>query len=79
MPDSCDRDVDECACLHKQITERVACPHSPPHLDLGDAVVRLLGCKDPRDQRVIRAAAARGRSASKTWPPKLGRLLKLSL
>ena len=62
MPGYCDRDVEECACLHKQITERVGCVHSPPHVDLGEAVVRLLGCKDPKDQRAIRAAAARGRS-----------------
>ena len=52
-------DVLECMCLHQQITERVGCRHSPRHIDLGDAVVRLLGSIDPVTIRAVRAACAR--------------------
>ena len=31
-------DVLECACLHKQVVERVVCSHLPRHMDLADAV-----------------------------------------
>lgn len=55
------RDVEEAACLHMQITERAACPHRPRHLDLGEAMVRLSGTRDPQTARAIRTAAWRGR------------------
>jgi hypothetical protein len=51
-------DVLECACLHFQIVEWAACPHSPRHLDLGDAVVRLLRSTDPITIKAVRSACA---------------------
>lgn len=53
-----ERDVLECACLHKQVVEWVACPHSPRHSDLADEVVRLLGTIDPVTIRAVRSACA---------------------
>jgi hypothetical protein len=51
-------DILECACLHKQVVEWVACPHTPHHIDLGDAMVRFLGTTDPITIRAVRAACA---------------------
>ena len=51
-------DVLECACLHKQITERIACIHLPRHLALGEAVIRLLGSTDLVTKRAVLAACA---------------------
>lgn len=51
-------DVDECVCFHKQVTEWTRCLHFPHH-DLGDAIIRGLGTKDPVTQRAVRAACAR--------------------
>ncbi len=48
--------VEELTCLHKQVTERVGCPHSPRHIDLADAIIQGLATKDPITQRAIRAA-----------------------
>jgi hypothetical protein len=78
MANVSEQDVLECACLHKQITERVGCPHSPSHLDLGDAVVRLLGTADPATQRAVQAACSRGRLAQAIRHPSRGRLFLLS-
>jgi hypothetical protein len=57
-------DVLECACLHKQVVEWVGCPHAPSHIDLGDAVVRLLGSTDPITIRAVQAACAGRRLSS---------------
>ena len=46
----------ELACLHKQLTERAACLHSPRHASLADAFIRGIGTKDPVTQRAIRSA-----------------------
>ena len=53
-----EHDVLECACLHKW----VGCPHSPSHIDLSDAVLRLLGSTDPTLQWAVRGACAGRRS-----------------
>ena len=62
-----ERDVLECACLHMQVTEWVGCPHSPHHIDLADAVVRLLGSTDPVTIKAVRAGCA-GRRLSPGAP-----------
>ena len=49
-------DVEELVCLHKQVTERVGCLHSPRHVELAEAIIRGLGTKDPVTQRAIRSA-----------------------
>jgi hypothetical protein len=61
-------DVLECSCLHRQVVEWVRCPHSPHHMDLADAVVRLLGSTDPVTIRAVRAACG-GRRLSAGAPP----------
>ena len=57
-----EHDVQECACLHKQITEWLECSHSPSHIDLCDAVLRLLGSTDPIAPRTVRSACVGRRS-----------------
>ena len=51
-------DVLECACLHKQVVEWVACGHNPRHIDLADAMVRFLRTTDPVTIRAVRSACA---------------------
>ena len=63
-----ERDVLECACLHFQVVEWAACPHVPRHVDLADAVVKLLGSTDPITIRAVRAACA-GRALGPGRPP----------
>lgn len=58
--------IDELACLHKQVTERVPCTHFPRHEDCGDALIRGLGTTDPITQKAIRAAT-RPRSLPRGW------------
>jgi len=55
MPDT-ESEAAELACLHKQVTERVACLHSPRHVELGEAIIRGIRTEDPITQRAIRAA-----------------------
>jgi hypothetical protein len=50
--------VEDCACLHKQITEWVVCCHHPRHTDLADAVIHALATRDPVTRRVVRAETA---------------------
>ena len=61
-------DVLECACIHRQITERVGCSHTPRHIDLADAVVQLLGSTDPVTIKAVRSACARRRLAAGAHP-----------
>jgi len=61
-------DVLECACLHKQVVEWVACSHSPHHIDLADAMVRFLKTSDPVTIRAVRAACAGRRLPSGAHP-----------
>lgn len=53
-----ERDVEECVCLHKQVTEWVVCVHVPPHADLADLVIRFLDTRNPEMERIVRAATA---------------------
>ena len=62
-----ERDVEECACLHKQITEWVLCAHSPRHQDLADAVIHALATRDEQTRRAVRSATAGRRPPS--WVP----------
>lgn len=64
-------DVEEFACLHKQITEWVLCCHYPKHQDLADAVIQVLGPSSTALRRVVRSATA-GRRAI-TIPSAFGR------
>lgn len=63
-----ERIIEEWVCLHKQITERVGCPHTPRH-DLAEAVIHGLGTRDSVTQRAIRAAAQRRQG----WPDSVKR------
>lgn len=51
----------ELACLHKQITERSDCVHSPRHIALSEALIQGIGTTDPVTQRAIRSATLRRR------------------
>jgi hypothetical protein len=62
MPSFTERDVEECACLHKQVTEWILCGHVPCHLDLADAVIHILKTDEPEIRRIVRAATS-GRRA----------------
>lgn len=42
-PEQIEFAVEELACLHRQVTERVRCPHRPPHEDLEAALRRIRG------------------------------------
>lgn len=55
-------DVEDCACLHKQITEWVVCLHHPKHSDLAEAVIHALSTRDPVTCHIVRAATAGRRS-----------------
>ncbi len=50
---------EDCACLHRQITEWVMCPHSHKHLDLTEAVIHMVGSSDPASIEAIRSATVR--------------------
>lgn len=58
MDETCEREVADLACLHKQITEWVCCPHFPRHTDLAAAVLHCLGTRDPVTRRAVLAATA---------------------
>ncbi len=49
----------ELACLHRQITKREACPHTPRHESVADAIARRYAADSPPEvQRRIRAACS---------------------
>lgn len=50
--------VADLACLHKQITEWVVCPHRPRHMDLSDAVLHCIKTNDPVTRRAVLSATA---------------------
>ena len=51
-------EVDQLACLHKQITEWVLCGHTPHHEDLAAAAIHALQTRDPELIRIVRSATA---------------------
>jgi len=63
-----ERDVEECACLHKQITDWVLCAHVPRHQDLADAIVQFLRTRDPETRRGVRGATAGRRRGAPAKP-----------